>query len=94
MKKAIGYIRVSTEEQSADDKYGVEVQRQAILSYADSNGYEIVEWFIDVMSGAKDNRPELDKILYQPELLPTHDAVIIFKNDRIARDTKLYFYSF
>lgn len=94
MKKAIGYIRVSTEEQSADDKYGVEVQRQAILSYADSNGYEIVEWFIDVMSGAKDNRPELDKILYQPELLPTHDAVIIFKNDRIARDTKLYFYYF
>lgn len=44
MKKAIGYIRVSTEEQSADDKYGVEVQRQAILSYAGSNGYEKNQW--------------------------------------------------
>ena len=94
MKKAIGYIRVSTEEQSSDDKYGVEVQRQAILSYAGSNGYEIEDWFVDVISGTKDNRPELDKILYQPDQLPTHDAVIVFKNDRIARDTKLYFYYF
>ena len=34
MKKAIGYVRVSTEEQSGDDKYGIEIQKQAILSYA------------------------------------------------------------
>lgn len=61
MKKAIGYIRVSTEEQSADDKYGIEVQRQAILAYAADNDYEIVHWLTDTISGAKDNRPELDQ---------------------------------
>ena len=94
MKQAIGYIRVSTEEQSADDKYGIEVQRQAILTYAAKNDYEIAEWLIDTISGAKDNRPELDKILYQSDQLPSHEAVIIFKNDRMARDTKLYFYYF
>lgn len=94
MKKAIGYIRVSTEEQSADDKYGIEVQKQAILSYGETNGYEIVAWLTDTISGAKDNRPELDKILYQSDELPFHEAVIVFKNDRIARDTKLYFYYF
>lgn len=94
MKQAIGYIRVSTEEQSSDDKYGIEVQKQAIFSYADTNGYEIVSWLTDTISGAKDNRPELDKILYQSDQLPQHDAVIVFKNDRIARDTKLYFYYF
>lgn len=64
MKQAIGYVRVSTEEQSADDKYGIEVQKQAILSYSQENGYEIVCWLTDTISGAKDNRPELDKILY------------------------------
>lgn len=94
MKKAIGYIRVSTEEQSADDKYGVEVQRRAIQDYSTTNGYEIVLWLIDTISGAKDNRPELDKILYHTDQLPPHDAVIVFKNDRVARDTKLYFYYF
>ena len=40
--KAIGYIRVSTEEQSADDKYGIEVQKQAISDYANRNDFEIV----------------------------------------------------
>lgn len=92
--KAIGYTRVSTEEQSADDKYGIEVQKQAISDYASRNGYEVIKWMIDTISGAKDNRPELDKILYRQDELPKYDAVIVFKNDRVARDTKLYFYYF
>ena len=54
--KAIGYIRVSTEEQSADDKYGIEVQKQAISDYANRNDFEIVCWLTDTISGAKDNR--------------------------------------
>lgn len=94
MKQAIGYVRVSTEEQSADDRYGIEVQKQAITTYAADHGYMIVMWLVDTISGAKDNRPELDKILYRPDQLPEHDAVIVFKNDRMARDTKLYFYYF
>lgn len=92
--KATGYIRVSTEEQSADDKYGIEVQKQAISDYANRNDFEIVCWLTDTISGAKDNRPELDKILYNADQLPAHEAVIVFKNDRVARDTKLYFYYF
>ena len=92
--KAIGYIRVSTEEQSADDKYGIEVQKQAISDYANRNDLEIVCWLTDTISGVKDNRPGLDKILYNADQLPAHEAVIVFKNDRVARDTKLYFYYF
>lgn len=94
MRNAIGYIRVSTEEQSADEKYGIQSQKLAILTHALANDYEIVDWLIDIISGVKDNRPEFDKILYHPEELPPHEAVIVFKNDRVARDTKLYFYYF
>lgn len=94
MKNAIGYIRVSTGEQSLDDKYGIDTQKYAIMNYAEANDYQITKWCIDVISGAKDNREELDKILYQPDSLPDHQAVIVFKNDRVARDTKLYFYYF
>lgn len=92
-KNAIGYIRVSTEQQANDDKYGIDVQKQAILLYANDNGYNIVDWKIDEISGAKDNRPALDDILYGENVSnPPYEAVIVFKNDRLARDTKLYFY--
>lgn len=92
-KNAIGYIRVSTEQQANDDKYGVEVQKQAILLYANDHGYNIVDWKVDEISGAKDDRPALNEILYGDNISnPPYEAVIIFKNDRMARDTKLYFY--
>lgn len=94
MKNAIGYIRLSTVEQSGDDKYGIDTQKEAISKYAMTNGYKVVHWSIDIISGVKDNREELDKILYRPDSLPDHQAVIVFKNDRVARDTKLYFYYF
>ena len=92
-KNAIGYIRVSTERQADDDKFGIEVQKQAILLYANDNGYNIVDWKIDEISGAKDDRPALNEILYGDNVTnPPYEAVIVFKNDRLARDTKLYFY--
>ena len=92
-KNAIGYIRVSTERQADDDKYGIEVQKQAILLYANDNGYNIVDWKIDTISGAKDDRPALNEILYGDNITnPPFEAVIVFKNNRMARDTKMYFY--
>lgn len=92
-KNAIGYIRVSTEQQGGDDRYGIDVQKQAILLYANSNGYNIVDWKIDEFSGAKDDRPALNEILYDITN-PPFEAVIIFKNDRLARNMKMYFYYF
>lgn len=92
-KNAIGYIRVSTEQQAKDEKYGIDVQKQAILLYANENGYNIIDWKIDEISGAKDDRPALNEILYGDNITnPPFEAVIVFKNDRLARDTKLYFY--
>lgn len=91
-KNAVGYIRVSTKQQADEEKYGIDVQKQAILLYANDNGYNIVDWKIDEISGAKDDRPALNDILYGDVTNPPFEAVIIFKNDRLARDTKLYFY--
>ncbi len=56
MRNAIGYIRVSTEEQVGDDKYGVETQKQAILKYAKDNDYKIKEWFVDKIGRCSDYR--------------------------------------
>ena len=96
LKKAVGYIRVSTKQQAGEDRCGREVQKEAIEKYADANGYMIVRWFEDQMSGARDHRPALDAILYgdgdNAIANPPYDAVIAFKSDRISRDTKMYFY--
>ena len=92
-KNAIGYVRVSTEGQAEDDRYGVDAQQTKIREYAEKHGYIIVAWFQDEMSGASDERPEWNKILYGEGITnPPFEAVIAYKSDRIARDTKLYFY--
>lgn len=92
-KNAIGYVRVSTEQQAQDGKFGITAQQQAILLYANQHGYNIVDWKIDEISGAKDDRPALNEILYGDNISnPPYEAVIVFKNDRLARETKLYFY--
>lgn len=93
MKKAIGYLRVSTAEQSKDDRYGLEAQKDAITKFAYANGYVIVEWAKDVISGVKENRPAFDEIVFGAEVKnPPYEAVIVYKSDRVARDIKLFFY--
>lgn len=93
MKKAIGYLRVSTAEQSKDDHFGLEAQKEAIAKYAYANGYVIVEWAKDVISGVKEKRPAFDEIVFGTEVKnPPYEAVIVYKSDRVARDIKLFFY--
>lgn len=92
-KSAIGYVRVSTEQQAGTDRFGIDAQKQEILLYANNKGYNIVEWVIDKTSGASDDRPGLNKILSDEYATnPPFEAVIVFKNDRLAREMKLYFY--
>lgn len=91
MKKAIGYVRVSTKEQ--DDKFGIKVQKDYIEKFARENDYEIVEWISDTASGVKESRVGWDRILFDSEMQnPPFEAVIVFKSDRVARDINLYFY--
>ena len=91
--KAVGYIRVSTNQKAGEDRLGREVQEQAILEFAKQNNYEIVQWFSDNASGVSEHRKDLDTILFTDELEKAGvKAVIAFKSDRIARDIKLYFY--
>ena len=42
IRRAIGYIRVSTQQQDADDKYGIDIQKSAISLWAAEHGFAIV----------------------------------------------------
>ena len=88
----IGYIRVSTDGQVGEDKFGLEVQEQQIKNYATKNGMTIVKWFRDEgESGAKE-RPGFDEIIYGEVSNPPFEAVIVAKSDRVARDINVYYY--
>ena len=85
MATAAGYLRVSTEGQIGEERFGLEAQREAVEAYAKAEGYEVAEWYVDeAVSGATLDRPELTRLL--------NDAggkfafVIVAKMDRIARD--------
>lgn len=92
MKKVVAYIRVSTEAQTKEDKFGIDAQKQMISDYCSENDMEVAEWFIEKgVSGAKDNRPEFSKILNGGISNPPIEAAVVAKNDRVARDLNLYF---
>lgn len=93
MKNVIAYVRVSTDGQAMDDKFGIESQKEIIAGYCEKHDMSIMEWYIDRgESGVKENRPQLDAILYGEIKNPPVEAVIVAKSDRMARDIKLYYY--
>lgn len=81
---AIGYVRVSTEDQ----KLGPEAQRAAIAAWAQREGVTVAAWATDAgVSGGSDlaDRPALVAALSE---LRTHRAgiLVVAKRDRLARD--------
>lgn len=86
MKKAIGYIRVSTEQQ-ATEGVSLEAQRAKIESWCLANGYELVSVFVDAgISGKRmDTRKELLAALAS---LKKGMALVSYSLSRLARSTK------
>jgi DNA invertase Pin-like site-specific DNA recombinase len=85
MDRAIGYIRVSTDEQ----QLGPEAQRAALRKWSQANCLELTEVHEDLgVSGgtALDKRPGL---LAAIEAMSQHGAgvLLVMKRDRLARDT-------
>lgn len=90
--KVAGYIRVSTDGQCGDDKFGLEVQVGQIEEYAKTHDMEILRWYKDEgESGAKE-RPGFDEIVYGEVTNPPVEAIVVAKSDRVARDINIYYY--
>lgn len=87
MIKAIGYIRVSTEDQ-AKEGISLEVQRKKIGAYCQLNEMFLVGFMADEGISAKsiDGRPGLKQLLEMVERKEI-DAIVIYKLDRMFRNT-------
>jgi len=82
--KAVGYIRVSTEEQA---KEGISLDNQAskIKSYCDSQDWELVKVFSDEGSSGKDiKRKGLENLVSFLEADHVQ-VVVVYKTDRLTR---------
>lgn len=93
MRNVVAYCRVSTDAQAGDDRFGIESQKQQIMKYCAENDMQISAWYTDEgESGVKEDRPQLNALLYGDVKNPPVEAVIVAKSDRMARDIKLYYY--
>jgi DNA invertase Pin-like site-specific DNA recombinase len=80
MKAAI-YARVSTTNHGQD----VSMQTRELREYCERRGWQIVGEYLDEgISGAKDSRPELNRLMVDAHKR-RFDAVVVWKFDRFAR---------
>ncbi len=87
MQTAISYVRVSTEKQGRSG-LGIEAQRNAIARFADTEGFDLIDEFVEVESGkgsdALDRRPQLAEALSAAR--KADGPVIVAKLCRLSRD--------
>ena len=81
MKRAALYLRVSTVDQHP------ETQVYDLRQMAAQRGYEIVQEYVDRISGAKARRPGLDQLMHDARR-GRFDVVLVWASDRIARSTR------
>jgi DNA invertase Pin-like site-specific DNA recombinase len=78
----LAYYRVSTGKQGKSG-LGIEAQRQAVANYLNGGNWRIVGEFVEIESGRRSDRPELDKALVAARVrqLP----LVVAKVDRLTR---------
>lgn len=91
MKNVAAYIRVSTDGQVGEDKFGLDAQRKQIIEYCEQHEYNIIKWFSDEGESGAKYRPGFDEIVYGDVTNPPIEAVVVAKSDRVARDINVYF---
>jgi excisionase family DNA binding protein len=81
-KNAVIYVRVSSHDQK--QKGDLERQKQSLLDYAKSKGYEVVAILEDVASGLNENRKSLNNLFDFVEGRKIGVVAVAFK-DRLTR---------
>ncbi len=84
--KFIAYCRVSTAKQGRSG-LGLEAQQEAVRRYVASRGGEIIgREYVEVESGKKDARPELENALKRCR--QTRATLVVAKLDRLSRNAE------
>ncbi len=82
VRRAVGYIRVSTDMQAADG-LSLDAQTSAIEQFCSMYGLRLEQIHRDVLSGGKSDRPGLQAALRH--LQKGVDVLVVLKFDRLSR---------
>ena len=85
VRRAVGYIRVSTDMQ-ATDGLSLDAQTSAIEQFCSMYGLQLEQIHRDVLSGGKSDRPGLQAALR--DLQKGVDVLVVLKFDRLSRSIK------
>ena len=78
------YARVSTEEQ-AKEGYSIAAQKERLSSFAFSQDWDVLDFYVDEGKSAKDmDRPELQRLLKDIENKKV-DVILVYRLDRLTR---------
>jgi DNA invertase Pin-like site-specific DNA recombinase len=80
--KVTGYFRISDKKQ--DGNYSIEAQRFEFQKFAQANGAEITGEFVEVESGRRKSRPQLQAALKLAK--KTKSTLVVVRLDRLARN--------
>lgn len=82
MQNAIAYYRASTKRQE-ESGLGLEAQQLAVANFVATNGYSVIEEFVEIKSGAKNKRKALQSALTACKKQKA--TLLIAKLDRLSR---------
>ena len=85
LRRAVAYIRESTEEQGRG--YSPDGQRQAIARYAEEHGLELIDEYIDFETGREADKRAGFQRLIEDAMAHKFECVLIFHTSRFARNT-------
>jgi len=84
MQQAVAYYRVSTERQGRSD-LGLEAQQATVERFAAAEAFTLARSFVEIESGADDERPQLMAAMAEARRLRC--PLMVAKLDRLSRDT-------
>ncbi|WP_083807145.1 recombinase family protein [Deinococcus geothermalis] len=80
------YLRVSGKHQAGSDRFGLAAQEHECRVYAARAGLRVARVYVDVISGARDERAQFAQLLADAA---GYSVVILGVQDRLARDVPL-----
>tara|TARA_R110002020_G_scaffold135565_1_gene302731 strand:+ start:2940 stop:3623 length:684 start_codon:yes stop_codon:yes gene_type:complete len=86
LKVANAYYRASTNERLQANS--LEVQRAIVRAFADRNGYELKNEFVEYASGSNDDRPAFNEALQNS--IAKNEVLICWKVDRLSRSLSIF----
>jgi DNA invertase Pin-like site-specific DNA recombinase len=81
----VGYARVSTQRQGQSG-LGLEAQQEASARYSAATGRPVLRWYLEIESGRRSDRPELQKALDHARRIRA--TLVIARLDRLARSAR------